>query len=248
MAAIYPKCSQRKLEVSTHSHPKVAATAAIIVLVCNRFQHTATRRWLHLNRFYINFSLCVSTHSHPKVAATPKELADAVSDSFNTQPPEGGCVQIQTCLPHSEGFNTQPPEGGCFADIDDHSNFINVSTHSHPKVAAVGWKTWHAALILFQHTATRRWLLQYLRIRIKIDCFNTQPPEGGCNFVTADVNNMIQFQHTATRRWLRLMAERLLQWVKFQHTATRRWLPSVSNLLVNVARFQHTATRRWLLG
>ena len=59
------------------------------------------------------------------------------------------------------------------------SIFRNVSTHSHPKVAA------NCAFLLnfqrlFQHTATRRWLQI-------IPCVN-----GG----------LIMFQHTATRRWL----------------------------------------------
>ena len=33
--------------------------------------------------------------------------------SFNTQPPEGGCL-VHSLLAHTLlGFNTQPPEGGC---------------------------------------------------------------------------------------------------------------------------------------
>ena len=55
-----------------------------------------------------------------------------------------------------------------------------VSTHSHPKVAALPQRE-NALRYKFQHTATRRWLL---RAKVFARCksgFNTQPPEGGCN-------------------------------------------------------------------
>ena len=54
-----------------------------------------------------------------------------------------------------------------------------VSTHSHPKVAAVVLPEYMSGL-QFQHTATRRWLLQH---------------------ISANGSYML-FQHTATRRWL----------------------------------------------
>ena len=79
------------------------------------FQHTAARRRL----LFVAFA------------------AIAIGDSFNTQPPEGGCSlkdflnhPVITVSTHSRpkaaakataksstalgGFNTQPPEGGCF--------------------------------------------------------------------------------------------------------------------------------------
>ena len=78
--------------VSTHSHPKVAACcfsklkpatwgfntqppeggcvwADIFALLNKKFQHTATRRWLHYLLQFLQINLAVSTHSHPKVAA-----------------------------------------------------------------------------------------------------------------------------------------------------------------------------------
>ena len=57
--------------------------------------------------------MAVSTHSHPKVAASVIDMAAVDFDSFNTQPPEGGC-----------DFENIP------------KGLIKVSTHSHPKVAA----------------------------------------------------------------------------------------------------------------
>ena len=78
--------------------------------------------------------------------------------SFNTQPPEGGCVTpiLLTC--GTASFNTQPPEGGCFVAIVYLLGVLKVSTHSRPKAAAFGC----------------------CKPTIGEDCFNTQPPEGGC--------------------------------------------------------------------
>ena len=100
--------------------------------------------------------LSVSTHSRPKAAAEYFSKKIANFDSFNTQPPEGGCVNYKRADEndfkfqhtaarrrlryHGEamamgerGFNTQPPEGGC---------------ESQPYA--------YKSNFLFQHTAARR--------------------------------------------------------------------------------------------
>ena len=122
--------------VSTHSHPKVAASSIVVFCISAKFQHTATRRWL-LNQGDLDIvGMWVSTHSHPKVAA-------GITFGF--------CSSIS-------GFNTQPPEGGC--------KIIGF---------AKGVKD------VFQHTATRRWLLVSSDVAdLAQRGFNTQPPEGGC--------------------------------------------------------------------
>ena len=79
----------------------------------------------------------------------------------------------------------------------------SVSTHSHPKVAAYRRLIHLKRILLFQHTATRRWLLICHCAKVRgenvsthshpkvaalmvsgfaatVSCFNTQPPEGGC--------------------------------------------------------------------
>ena len=86
-----------------------------------------------------------------------------------------------------------------------------VSTHSHPKVAATSSSTQFSTLEQFQHTATRRWLLETKTVTFTVGavsthshpkvaandrrhcgkaprCFNTQPPEGGC---AIDVDELI---------------------------------------------------------
>ena len=78
---------------------------------------------------------------------------------FNTQPPEGGCKGFTTDLVSVDSFNTQPPEGGCNILISD----LDIQ-------------------LRFQHTAARRRLLApHFMVRGINCCFNTQPPEGGCN-------------------------------------------------------------------
>ena len=78
--------------VSTHSRPKAAALSGVLLLSSRVFQHTAARRRLP--------GECIAAPAH--------------RCSFNTQPPEGGCMRGGLrCLIFSS-FNTQPPKGGCF--------------------------------------------------------------------------------------------------------------------------------------
>ena len=80
-----------------------------------------------------------------------------MTECFNTQPPEGGCLthnidssmealfqhtaarrrlpDVQIIFCNRPRFNTQPPEGGCLR-INGGTNGIDVSTHSRPKAAA----------------------------------------------------------------------------------------------------------------
>ena len=81
-----------EMAVSTHSHPKAAADDTLDPLVHG----------------------VVSTHSHPKAAAIGANFVNIFIFSFNTQPPEGGCLPL---LMDSYGAHS-------------------VSTHSHPKAAA----------------------------------------------------------------------------------------------------------------
>ena len=139
-------------------------------------------------------------------------------------------------------FNTQPPEGGC-------------------KQGGNARHTKHR----FQHTATRRWLLNNCVNRIfnfsvsthshpkvaaspgramflLIGSFNTQPPEGGCDRQQLGVAVSTEFQHTATRRWLQSPQLHQTHRLEFQHTATRRWLLGsipAPNLLTIVSTHSH---------
>ena len=54
----------------------------------------------------------VSTHSRLKAAGRLNGLAVPSSNSFNTQPPEGGWYSGSVSILTTFCFNTQPPEGG----------------------------------------------------------------------------------------------------------------------------------------
>ena len=119
-------------------------------------------------------------------------------------------------------FNTQPPEGGWSAtepmkfgtSVSTHSrpkaavnrlfHWIHtraVSTHSRPK-AAVRKLAVIAFTLLFQHTAARRRLVLICLYNCHMQCFNTQPPEGGCCIAHICTRCDVRFQHTAARRRL----------------------------------------------
>ena len=77
--------------VSTHSRPKAAVLLYAPV---------------HLAKM-------VSTHSRPKAAGRHRRDSAHMRDRFNTQPPEGGCLELFQIFHFLRSFNTQPPEGGC---------------------------------------------------------------------------------------------------------------------------------------
>ena len=162
-------------------------------------------------------------------------------------------------------FNTQPPEGGC-VNIKCVSDVPMVSTHSRPK-AAVRYSQAHPELIQFQHTAARRRLAISCWPKARGNCFNTQPPEGGCP-LPPPCPAARRFQHTAARRRLVGNGGRSRNPLQFQHTAARRRLldtlvvltlvpvsthsrPKAAGRMFNeplaVFVFQHTAARRRLV-
>ena len=168
------------------------------------FQHTATRRWLP--KCFMPMRRASRFNTQPPEGGCFLCVTHGLTPCcFNTQPPEGGCRQQNRPALHVLRFNTQPPEGGCFYPVGINHRYRIVSTHSHPKVAALTGSA-VAGGGEFQHTATRRWLL-------------------GISEPKAEDQ---QFQHTATRRWLLSLRNSWFNPLLFQHTATRRWL--LSNL------------------
>ena len=151
------------------------------------------------------------------------------------------------CCSRLQSFNTQPPEGGCRRSTAGSSGARRVSTHSRPKAAAVVCRGVVSRVIRFQHTAARRRLqarglaaveavevsthsrpkaaacrktkkkgemvgFQHTAARRRLQsfgsshpppgCFNTQPPEGGCRSKSRFPAASPPFQHTAARRRL----------------------------------------------
>ena len=188
----------------------------------------------------------ISTHSHPKVAARFRVLGGRIGWSFNTQPPEGGCLSFVSA-PNHVGVST--PSHPKVAACRDVGFFIQhgVSTHSHPKVAASGVRLTLPTRHRFQHTATRRWLRLLCDYPQAIICFNTQPPEGGC-FRCSCSKLFVLF--VSTHSHPKVAATENIAFTAFDYVSTHSH-PKVAAVqayhYVYVIRFQHTATRRWLL-
>ena len=101
--------------VSTHSHPKVAANSLPISLCgASPFQHTATRRWLQPGEEATAETPAVSTHSHPKVAAIGVNMNTEVKKVSTHSHPKVAAHFNRRYKTTVRSFNTQPPEGGCF--------------------------------------------------------------------------------------------------------------------------------------
>ena len=137
MAAVVTERDVGKGLASTHSHPKVAAKL---------FYYTGT------------FIQCFNTQP-PEGGCPSYWFISQTNNGFNTQPPEGGCVNGFAQLATDSSFNTQPPEGGCakkeklptLEELFQHTatrrrlrnqleplaRSAYVSTHSHPKAAAL---------------------------------------------------------------------------------------------------------------
>ena len=124
-------------------------------------------------------------------------------------------------------------------------------------------------IFVFQHAATRRWLLteQYIHRTYGFVSTHSRPKAAAilCSPVINQssvsthsyskvaaaikiVNDLHfrRFQHTATRRWLQNKESAQFRNFMFQHTATRRWLPYEVHSIFGIRPFQHTAARRRL--
>ena len=232
-----------------------------------QFQHTATRRWLPQTALPL-----IWAHEFQHTA-TRRWLRGGVDcektqQRFNTQPPEGGCSQLKQQFIDTYLFQHTATRRWLRNLTAEAINRKAVSTHSHPKVAALfGWlirancpfqhtatrrwllaySTAHRVGFMFQHTATRRWLLRRAKMSSVLVGFNTQPPEGGCHQragfdpklgVSTHSHPKVAADVAGTEHTVRV----------FQHTATRRWLRPSSRHTPFWLLFQHTATRRWLLS
>ena len=212
----------RNRHVSTHSRPKAAACGQIKAVHQRAFQHTAARRRLRgLGQAEGGF-FGVSTHSRPKAAARAPVTWSLRPESFNTQPPEGGCPPPdgtpgviesfqhtaarrrlrgqEKAFHFSGGFNTQPPEGGC-ENAGAVYVGVYVSTHSRPKAAAE---------------------IDRPAARIIVVSTHSRPKAAARGRHVCGLGK--KFQHTAARR--RLLRNLALQFddFLFQHTAARRRL------------------------
>ena len=121
------------------------------------FQHTAARRRLQIKKKRKKLDRGFQ-HTAARRRLPPSVPGIAIlRRRFNTQPHEGGCSIANLDVPRVVLFqHTAARRRLRFLFVIEFGAF-NVSTHSHPKVAAI-IKAFHA---------------------FHLGSFNTQPPEGG---------------------------------------------------------------------
>ena len=166
--------------VSTHSRPKAAATKRVnggtIGLVSTHSRPKAAAAMWRGGRF----ARYVSTHSRPKAAAiaTPAfcwQIKFQHTAARRRLPNRR--ARTATC---DESFNTQPPEGGCRinqATLRANLTFQHTAARRRLQVLDM----MRIIRRVFQHTAARRRLRGGKRGFRRFYGFNTQPPEGGCS-------------------------------------------------------------------
>ena len=80
-----------------------------------------------------------------------------------------------------ESFNTQPPEGGCLYMLPVIVIKRNVSTHSRPKAAAYLFYANVQSVSSFNTQPPEGGCFNDVVLIFRFQSFNTQPPEGGCS-------------------------------------------------------------------
>ncbi len=124
-----------KARVSTHSRPKAAAPNRAAYFSHCLFQHTAARRRLHIFPGQSAQKAAVSTHSRPKAAALLLSPKATLAMPFQHTAARRRLRKPLLITGWMWRFNTQPPEGGCINRAVRHRTAA-VSTHSRPKAAA----------------------------------------------------------------------------------------------------------------
>ena len=187
----------------------------------HEFQHTATRRWLQPKPISIGTAaLFQHTATRRWLPRTSALFGNAIGFQHTAtrrwlRQGTGRADAVFEVSTHSHPKVAAPPKFRA-------DRLAEVSTHSHPKVAAVPVPEF-ALKTMFQHTATRRWLPDRSQIHAGYNGFNTQPPEGGCagHFSTRADAMVSTHSHPKVAAAVH-DASPLQRW--FQHTATRRWL------------------------
>ena len=119
-----------------------------------------------------------------------------------------------------------------------------VSTHSRPKAAGHRWRCCRG-LCAFQHTAARRRLRRGCRGRGGIDCFNTQPPEGGCVCQCPIANGNAGFNTQPPEGGCIQSQEKRKRQSVSTHSRPKAAV-SIGYFTGFIQGFQHTAARRRL--
>ena len=182
--------------VSTHSRLKAAGHCLWLIQHRGAVSTHSRLKAAGFHRASCKLSAEVSTHSRLKAAGSQLYRARCGFGRFNTQPPEGGWAVIRFVPIPLPCFNTQPPEGGWVLSFSQ-SQTQYVSTHSRLKAA--GQRIGLAVLfaIVSTHSRLKAAGPDVGELADLLDCFNTQPPEGGWVIRYCVFTQTPKFQHTA---------------------------------------------------
>ena len=100
---------------------------------------------------------------------------------------------------------------------------------------------------MFQHAAARRRLDKFYLWAVKVNSFNTQPPEGGWISNTMSVYTSACFNTQPPEGGWFFTASMRLAFSWFQHAAARRRLVAHNDVTAFHFLFQHAAARRRLV-
>ena len=147
--------NKSKFNVSTHSRPKAAGSGVLLVMFhLNVSTHSRPKAAGIFSARFI-FRSVVSTHSRPKAAGFLLLLVNKVTDSFNTQPPEGGWLiyhsvsDAMSMFQHTAARRRLEKERLKKALEDEFQ-------HTAARRRLVVICSFDIAKALFQHTAARR--------------------------------------------------------------------------------------------
>ena len=184
---------------------------------CTLSQHAPVTKGLGEQKLHVLLP-SVSTASRPTTRSHVKH-------GFNTQPPEGGWIQIDHWVyPVVVLTHSRPKAAGAarplvdvavnqfqhttarrrlgIAFAADSAEPQSVSTHNRPKAAGCLIYQFNGDTVVSTHNRPKAAGFGAWRIVIGGSCFNTQPPEGGWIHPSPVFAAVAQFQHTTARRRL----------------------------------------------
>ena len=169
-----------RLPVSTHSRPKAAGAQRQPAQSLSKVSTHSRPKAAGYHRCPRCFHSSVSTHSRPKAAGRKKVIGEDKVHRFNSQPPEGGWLEMIAHKIARILFQLTAARRRLDGRRAGLSREDKVSTHSRPKAAGI-------LGVVGAHEPT---------------CFNSQPPEGGWGSPAQIDSVSSWFQLTAARRRL----------------------------------------------
>ena len=134
-AALHSQLSPDDCAVSTHSRPKAAAYQRVFECRPHYGFNTQPPEGGCEDNGKTRIWGFVSTHSRPKAAAPPTKRLHLIQPVSTHSRPKAAAAQAYAQHLEIQSFNTQPPEGGCNGRLAYGLKLV-VSTHSRPKAAA----------------------------------------------------------------------------------------------------------------